>query len=99
MAREQATKRAGNRAERLGFRVDGQTKALVERAAHLERRRVTDFCLAALTEAARRTIDRHEAIVLSEADRAAFFDALVNPPEPTDRLRRAFGRLRDAVGS
>lgn len=99
MTREQATKRAKTRAERLGFRVDGQTKALVERAAHLERRRVTDFCLAALAEAARKTIDRHETIVLSEVDRAAFFDALVNPPEPNDRLRWAFSRLHDTVRS
>ena len=42
------------RAERLGFRLDEQTKELIERAAHLERRKLTDFCVAALTDAARR---------------------------------------------
>lgn len=87
------------RAERLGFRVDEQTKALIERAAQLERRKVTDFCTAALTEAARRTIAEHETLTLSEQDRIAFFDALVDPPAPNERLRRAFVELKNRVGS
>jgi Protein of unknown function (DUF1778) len=36
------------REERLGFRVDGPTKALIQRAAQLERRKLTDFCVTAL---------------------------------------------------
>lgn len=83
-------KRERTRDERLGFRVDEPTKALIERAAQLERRKLTDFCMTALTEAAKRTIAEHETIVLSDRDRAIFFDALVNPPEPNERLRRAF---------
>ena len=62
---------------------------MVERPARLERRKVTDFCVTALTEAARRTIAEHETLVLSDWDRATFFDALVNPPKPNERLRRA----------
>jgi uncharacterized protein (DUF1778 family) len=77
------------RAERLGFRVDPQTKQLIERAAHLERRKLTDFCLTALIAAARRTVAEHETLTLSEADRQVFFDALINPPEPSERLKRA----------
>jgi uncharacterized protein (DUF1778 family) len=86
-----------NRAERLGFRVDGDTKALIERAAQLERRKVTDFCMTALTDAARRTIAEHETLVLSDRDRTAFFEALVNPPEPNERLRRAFAEHKRRV--
>jgi uncharacterized protein (DUF1778 family) len=78
-----------SRGARLGFRVDDQTKALVELAAELERRKLTDYCLTALTEAARRTIARHEMLVLSDRDRKAFFDALINPLKPSSRLRRA----------
>ena len=48
------------REERLGFRVDEPTKALIKRAAQLERRKLTDFCMSALTEAARRKIAEHE---------------------------------------
>lgn len=75
--------------DRLGFRVDESTKALIERAAQLERRKLTDFCMTALTEAARKTIAEHETIVLSERDRAVFFDTLINPPIPSERLERA----------
>ena len=85
------------RADRLGFRVDQQTKLLIERAAHLERRKLTDFCIAALTAAARRTIAEHETLTLSEADRQVFFDALINPPEPGDRLKRAVAAHRRRV--
>jgi uncharacterized protein (DUF1778 family) len=85
------------REARLGFRVDEQTKALIERAAQLERRKLTDFCMAALTEAARRTIAAHETIVLSERDSAMFFDTLVNPPAPNELLLRAFAEHQRRV--
>jgi uncharacterized protein (DUF1778 family) len=85
------------REERLGFRVDEPTKALIERAAQLERRKLTDFCMTALTEAARRTIAEHETIVLSERDRVVFFDTLVNPPAPNERLQRAFAEHKRRV--
>jgi uncharacterized protein (DUF1778 family) len=85
------------REERLGFRVDEPTKALIERAAQLERRKLTDFCMTALIDAARRTIAEHETIVLSERDRATFFDTLVNPPTPSKRLQRAFAEHKRRV--
>ena len=85
------------RAERMGFRVDEPTKQLVERAAQLEHRKLTDYCLTALTEAAQRTIAKHDVLVLSDDERAIFFDVLVNPPEPNERLRRAFEAERRRV--
>jgi uncharacterized protein (DUF1778 family) len=85
------------RESRLGIRVDGQTKKLVARAAELERRSLTDFCLTALTEVARRTIARHETLVLSERDRKIFFEALIHPPKPNARLRRAFKIERERL--
>ncbi len=85
------------REERLGFRVDEPTKALIERAAQLERRKLTDFCMTALTEAARRTIAEHETLVLSERDRIVFFDTLANPPVPSVRLQRAFAAHKRRV--
>jgi uncharacterized protein (DUF1778 family) len=85
------------REERLGFRVDEPTKALIERAAQLERRKVTEFCMAALTEAARKTIAAHETLMLSDRDRAIFFDALINPPVLNEPLRRAFAEQKRRV--
>ena len=86
------------RDDRLGFRLDGQTKGLIEQAARLERRKVSDFCLAAITEAARRTIAAHETLTMSEHDRAAFFAALTDPPEPGERLARAVAEHGRRVG-
>jgi uncharacterized protein (DUF1778 family) len=85
------------RGERLGFRIDEQTKTLIERAARLERRKLTDFCVTALTDAARRTIAEHETLLLSDRDRAVFFDALVSPPAPSERLQRAFAEHKRRV--
>jgi uncharacterized protein (DUF1778 family) len=86
------------RDDRLGFRLDEQTKGLIERAAQLERRKVSDYCLTAIAEAARRTIAEHEMLTLSERDRAAFFDALIQPPAPSERLARALKDHRRRVG-
>lgn len=85
------------RVARLGFRVDEATKQLVERAAELERRKVTDFCLTALTEAARQTISRYDSLTLPDEARAAFFDILLNPPASHERLRRAVDAERRRV--
>ena len=87
------------RAERLGFRLDEHTKDLIERAAHLESRKLTDFCVAALTDAARRTIAEHETLQLSERDRKAFFEALTNPPKPSERLARALAEHARRIAS
>ena len=87
------------RSTRLAFRVDAETKSLVEHAASLERRSVTDFCLTALTIATREAISRHESLVLSERDREAFFEALMHAPEPNERLQRAFRLAEERIAS
>ncbi len=98
MARLEATTKENRaRAERMGFRVDEPTKKLVERAAQLERRKLTDYCLTALADAARRTIAQHETLTLSEEERAIFFDVLTNPPPLSERLKRAVGAERRRV--
>lgn len=93
-----ARKERITREDRLGFRLDEQTKGLIERAAQLERRKVSDYCLTAIAEAARRTIAEHETLNLSERDRTAFFEAMINPPEPSGRLARALAEHGRRVG-
>lgn len=97
MPRSTATKERRAREARLGFRVDDSTKEMVERAAKLERRSLTDFCLTALNDVARETIARHETLTLSKRDRQTFFDALIHPPRPNARLKRAFEAARDRI--
>ena len=85
--------------QRLGFRLDEQTKNLIERVAQLESRKLTDFCVAALTEAARRTIAEHETLILSDLDRKVFFDTLMSPPHASERLVRALAEHKHRVSS
>jgi uncharacterized protein (DUF1778 family) len=87
------------RGERLGFRLDIETKDLIERAAWLSRRKISDFCVTALADTARRTIAEHETLALSEQDRKAFFDALIHPPEPGRRLQRAMAEHKRRVAA
>jgi uncharacterized protein (DUF1778 family) len=99
MPRKQTRTATGTsaRAERLGFRLDEKTKNLIERAAHLSRRKVSDFCVTALADTARRTIAEHETLALSARDRTVFFDALVHPPKPNERLTRALAEHKRRV--
>lgn len=92
-----ATEKRRARGSRLGFRVDAQTKKLVERAAALEHRSLTDFCVTALTDATQAVISRHQTLLLSKRDREVFFDALVHPPKPNARLRRAFRAAKERI--
>jgi hypothetical protein len=52
------------------------------------RRSLSDasFCMTALTDAARRTIAEHETLVLSDRDRAIFFDERDRRADPRRRL-------------
>jgi len=86
-----------NRAERLGFRLDAETKDLIARAAHLSRRKVSDFCVTALTDIARKILAEHETLALSERDRGVFFETLITPPQPSARLARALAEHKRRV--
>ncbi len=81
------------RAERLEARLTPAQKSLIEHAAALQGRSVTDFVLASVQEAALRAIDDHQRITLSVRDGRAFVEALITPaPMPaamSESLRQA----------
>jgi uncharacterized protein (DUF1778 family) len=84
--------------DRLHLRLDAKAKRTLERAAAYEETSVTDFVLANAVAAAERVIDTHEKITLSTKDWDVFYDALINPPEPNEKLREAARRYRERVG-
>jgi len=86
------------RAERLEARVTADQKSLIEHAAALQGRTVTDFVLTSVQEAARRAIEEHQRLDLTMRDSQAFVDALVNPQPVNDRLRETVRRYRQATG-
>jgi uncharacterized protein (DUF1778 family) len=64
------------RAERLEARITVSQKALIEHAAALQGRSVTDFVLSSVQEAAAKAIDEHQRLTLSVRDGRAFVQAL-----------------------
>lgn len=86
------------RAERLEARVTAEQKSLIERAAALQGRTVTDFVLTSVQDAARRAIEEHHQLELSVRDSEAFVDALLNPKTVNDRLRDTVRRYRERAG-
>jgi uncharacterized protein (DUF1778 family) len=87
------------RSERLETRLSAEQKALIEQAAALQGRTVTDFVLASAQDAARRIIDEHARIELSVRDSRAFVEAMLNPKPANRRLRGTVRRYRDATGA
>jgi uncharacterized protein (DUF1778 family) len=67
------------RAERLEARITVSQKALIEHAAALQGRSVTDFVLSSVQEAAAKAIDEHQRLTLSVRDGRAFVQALATP--------------------
>lgn len=86
------------RAERLETRVTAEQKRLIEHAAALQGRSVTDFVLTSLQDAARRAIEEHQHLTLSLRDSQAFVQALVEPERVNDRLRDTVRRYRERTG-
>lgn len=80
------------RIERLEARVSRETKALCQKAARIQGSSLTDFVVNSTVEAAKRIIRENEFIELTYRDRKAFVEALLNPPSPNTKLRKAVER-------
>jgi uncharacterized protein (DUF1778 family) len=78
------------RAARIEVLITPENMAVIERAAEIQGRTVKKFVAAAAREVAHREIEQTHIIRLSVEDHKRFMEALRNPPEPNDALRRAF---------
>ena len=93
MLKFEAHRQSGTRTARLEQRMTPETKDLIERAAALQGVNASEFILAHAAEAARETIKRLDATVLTVADRDAFFQAF--DAEPTPELVALIGVHKD----
>ena len=98
MSTRKVAKAARRRAERVEARITSAQKKLLERAAALEGRSLTDFVLASAEAAAAETVSRHQLLKLTPEDQKTFTDGLLNPPMPNRALRVAVARYRAAQG-
>jgi len=83
---------------RLEARLPNEVMARLKRAAEIQGRTLTDFVVAAADEAACRTIEQTEVIYLSLEDQRQLAEAILNPPEPNEALKKAAKRYRELFG-
>lgn len=85
--------------ERMSFHTKPRIKDAIQKAAALSGVDDCVFTMNAAYRAAMETISTHERTTLSAVDHEAFFAALDRRPAPTDRLRAAFARHKEAIES
>jgi uncharacterized protein (DUF1778 family) len=87
-------KTATNRTERINLRTDTEIKALIERAAQLRHTTISSYLLDSTVKKAIEDLHNTETLILSNADRDRFFEALASPPQPNAALRKLFKEKR-----
>ncbi|SNS30719.1 DUF1778 domain-containing protein [Sphingopyxis indica] len=93
-ASSRQTQHRETKRERMELRVATSAKTLIKRAMAVSGMTAGDLAY----EGARRVLDEHERMRLSQADADAFLKAVANPPAPADRLIKAFERHKSVVG-
>lgn len=87
---------------RLEARVTLEQKQLMERAASLRGQNLTEFMISVLADAATQTIKDRELIELTQRDRLAFAEALLNPAPVSERAiadARWYAQMMNKQGS
>jgi uncharacterized protein (DUF1778 family) len=76
---------------RFDARLPKAQKELFEKAAYLGGyRNLTDFIVYTVQEKANEILKANEQIIVSERDSQVFFEAIMNPPNPSKNLKKAF---------
>ena len=88
-----------SKVERLEARISKEQKELFQRAADLQGQSLTHFVVSSVLEAAKRAIQEHEMMMLSVQDREVFVEALLNPPQPNNKLKAAAQRYKQNIGT
>jgi uncharacterized protein (DUF1778 family) len=86
-----APESAERKTHRIESRVTASVKEVIQRASAISGMTPGDLAYAE----ARRVVAEHEHLLLEGADRDVFFAALIDPPEPTEALKKAFRRSRE----
>ena len=77
------------RTARVEARIAPEALRIVQRAADLQGRSISDFLVCAAQEAARKAIDEARNIRLSAADQNRFAKLLMKPPALAPAMKRA----------
>jgi len=84
---------------RFDARLNEDQKVLIQRAADIEGRTMTDFVLHSAETAAEKTIQERAIIILTARETEMFVDSILNPPEPGAVLRDAARQYKKRLGN
>jgi uncharacterized protein (DUF1778 family) len=83
---------------RFDARLNEDQRTLIQRAADLEGRTMTDFVLQSAQAAAERTIQERAMLILSARGTETFVDAILRPAQPGTVLRSAAREYKRRMG-
>lgn len=85
---------------RFDTRLPKEQKEFFELAANLGGfRNLTDFIIYSVQQQASKIIESNKAILASKKDQEIFFDAIMNPPKPNDKLINAAAAYKEAIAN
>ena len=90
---------ASTNSERLNLRLTPAAKRRIEQAAAFAGKTVSGFIVSSALASAERTMREHETMLLSRRDAELFLEAVLNPPGPSAKLRKAVEEHRRRVVS
>lgn len=80
---------------RFDARLTLEQKQLFERAAQLSGfKNLSEFVIVTLNQRAKEVIEKEERLFGSERDKGIFFEALLNPPTPNEKLVAAYEKYK-----
>ena len=91
---KQKQKTSTSKLYRFDARLNEEQKLLIQKAADLEGRTMTDFVLHSAEAAAERTIEKRAMLILTARETELFAHAVLNPPDPGSVLRKAAREYR-----
>lgn len=81
--------------QRIDLRLNEDDKHMIEEAAAMTNQSISQFMVSTASERAAEVINQHRRLLLNEESWNLVMDAIINPPAPNDRLKRAANRLRE----
>jgi len=75
--------------QRIDLRLNEDDKHMIEEAAAMTNQSISQFMVSTASERAAEVIDQHRRLLLNEESWNLVMDAIINPPAPNDRLKRA----------
>ncbi len=93
-----ATITQSSESSRFDARLTAAQKEILQRAASIGGfRSLSDFVISSAQEKAHQIIEKYNSFLHSEKDREIFFDALMSPPEPNEKLKEAARLYKEAL--